>query len=138
MWTDVLDRQKLVEMAYQKGKELNLNNNDYLKWLDAFFDKEYHDDVGTGDITSKAILTKNEPITAFLKAKASGVIGGLEEVSWFLRKHCLDSKSLQKRRRKGSEWRNNSGDLRQTKRHSGNRENWLKCSAENVWGSHRN
>jgi len=83
MWTDVLDRQKLVEMAYQKGKELNLNNNDYLKWLDAFLDKEYHDDVGTGDITSKAILTKNEPITAFLKAKASGVIGGLEEVSWF-------------------------------------------------------
>ena len=96
MWTDVLDRQKLVEMAYQKGKELNLNNNDYLKWLDAFLDKEYHDDVGTGDITSKAILTKNEPITAFLKAKASGVIGGLEEVSWFLRKHCLDVKNYKK------------------------------------------
>jgi len=96
MWTDVLDRQKLVEMAYQKGKELNLNNNDYLKWLDAFLDKEYHDDVGTGDITSKAILTKNEPITAFLKAKASGVIGGLEEVSWFLRKHCLEVKVYKK------------------------------------------
>ena len=64
MWTDVLDRQKLVEMAYQKGNELNLNNNDYLKWLDAFFDKEYRDDVGAGDITSKAVLTKNEPRTA--------------------------------------------------------------------------
>ncbi len=37
MWTDVLDRQKLVETAYQKGKELNLNNKNYLNWLDAFF-----------------------------------------------------------------------------------------------------
>ena len=90
MWLDVLDRQKLVEMAYQKGKELNLNNNDYLNWLDTFFAKEYSDDVGAGDITSKSVLTKNEPRKAVLKAKASGVIGGLEEVSWFLRKHRLE------------------------------------------------
>ena len=68
MWTNVLDRQKLVEMAYQKGKELNLNNNDYLNWLDAFFAKEYSDDVGAGDITSKSVLTKNEPKKAVLNA----------------------------------------------------------------------
>ena len=92
MWTDVLERQKLVETAYQKGKELNLNNKNYLKWLERFFDTEYHDDVGAGDITSKAVLAKNEPRTAFLKAKASGVVGGIEEVSWFLRKHRLDVK----------------------------------------------
>jgi len=90
MWIDVLDRQKLVEMAYQKGKDLNLNNNDYLNWLDAFFTKEYSDDVGAGDITSKAVLAKNEPRKAVLKAKASGIIGGIEEVSWFLRKHHLE------------------------------------------------
>ena len=90
MWTDALDRQKLVEMAYQKGKELNLNNNDYLNWLDAFFAKEYSDDVGFCDITSKAILTKNEPRKAVLNAKTSGVIAGIEEVSWFLRKHRLE------------------------------------------------
>jgi len=96
MWTDVLDRQKLVETAYQKGKELNLNNKNYLNWLDAFFAKEYDDDVGAGDITSEAVLTKNEPITAFLKAKASGIIGGIEEVSWLLRKHHLDVKAYSK------------------------------------------
>ena len=96
MWTDVLDRQKLVETAYQKGKELNLNNKNYLNWLDAFFDKEYSDDVGAGDITSEAVLPKNEPITAFLKAKASGIIGGIEEVRWFLRKHHLDVKAYSK------------------------------------------
>jgi len=92
MWLDVLDRQKLVEFAYQKGKELNLNNEYYLSWLETFFDKEYADDVGAGDITSEAVLEKNKPRKAFLKAKQSGVIGGIEEVSWFLRKHRLEVK----------------------------------------------
>jgi len=92
MWTDALDRQKLVEIAYQKGKELNLNNKNYLNWLDAFVEKEYRDDVGAGDITSEAILAKNKPRKAVLKAKQSGVIGGIEEVSWFLRKHRLEVK----------------------------------------------
>jgi len=92
MWLDVLDRQKVVEFAYQKGKELNLNNKNYLNWLDAFFEKEYRDDVGAGDITSEAILAKNKPRKAVLKAKQSGVIGGIEEVSWFLRKHRLEVK----------------------------------------------
>ena len=96
MWTDVLDRQKLVETAYQKGKALNLNNKYYLEWLGSFFAKEYSDDVGAGDITSKAVLTKNEPRTALLKAKASGVIAGIEEVTWFLRKHRLTVKVYKK------------------------------------------
>ena len=89
MWTDVLDRQKLVETAYQKGKKLALTNKYYLEWITTFFAKEYSDDVGAGDITSKAVLKKNEPRKAFLKAKASGTIAGIEEVTWFLRKHRL-------------------------------------------------
>jgi nicotinate-nucleotide pyrophosphorylase (carboxylating) len=89
MWLDALDRQKLVEIAYQKGKELNLNNKYYLSWLETFFDKEYVDDVGARDITSETVLAKNNPRKAVLKSKQSGVIGGIEEVSWFLRKHCL-------------------------------------------------
>ena len=32
MWLDALDRQRLVELAYQKGKELNLVNKTYLRW----------------------------------------------------------------------------------------------------------
>jgi len=90
MWTDALDRQKLVEIAYQKGKELNLNNKHYLSWLETFFDKEYVDDVRAGDITSEAVLAKNKPRKAVLKAEESGVLGGIEEVSWFYRKHRLE------------------------------------------------
>ncbi len=92
MWLDALDRQKLVELAYQKGKDLNLDNRNYLSWLVTFFDKEYANDVGAGDITSESILAKNKPGKAFLRAKQSGIIGGTEEVSYFLRKHCLNVK----------------------------------------------
>ena len=90
MWLDVLDRQKLVELAYQKGKELSLSNKKYLHWLDSFFSREYSDDILTGDITSASVLTKNKPTTAFLYAKSSGVIAGLEETIWFLKEHGLE------------------------------------------------
>ena len=92
MWLDALDRQKIVELAYQKGKELTLANENYLLWLEAFFEKEYRDDVGAGDITSTAVLVKNKSRKAFLKAKQAGVIAGIEEVSWFLRRHSLEVK----------------------------------------------
>jgi nicotinate-nucleotide pyrophosphorylase (carboxylating) len=92
MWLDSLDRQKLVELAYQKGKELTLSNKNYLCWLEAFFENEIRDDVGAGDITSEAVLAENKPRKAFLKVKQSGVFAGIEEVSWFLRKHRLEVK----------------------------------------------
>lgn len=98
-----MNREKLVEQAYQRGKELNLNNKNYLSWLEKFFDLEYGEDVGSGDITSEAILTKNKYGRANLKAKQSGILGGIEEVSWFYRKHGLevrnwakDAKEIQK------------------------------------------
>jgi nicotinate-nucleotide pyrophosphorylase (carboxylating) len=92
MWIDALERQKIVENAYQKGKELNLKNKNYRIWLKAFFDKEYVDDVGIGDVTSEAVLAKNKPGKAVLKAEESGVIGGIEEVSWFFQRHSLKVK----------------------------------------------
>jgi nicotinate-nucleotide pyrophosphorylase (carboxylating) len=87
-----LDRQKLVELAYQRGEELNLENRDYVNWLEEFFDQEYREDVGSGDITSEAVLTKNQHGKAILKAKQSGIVGGVEELSWFYRKHGLEVK----------------------------------------------
>jgi len=84
-----LDREKLVELFYQRGIELNLKNKNYLSWLKKFFQLEYRGDVGSGDITSEAILTENKHGKATLKAKHSGVIGGVEEVSWFYKQHGL-------------------------------------------------
>jgi len=94
MWTDTLDRAKLIELAYQRGKELNLNNRNYLSWLEKFFDQEYKEDIGSGDITSEVVLAKNKLVRAFLKAKQSGIVGGIEEASWFYKKHGLKVKTL--------------------------------------------
>jgi nicotinate-nucleotide pyrophosphorylase (carboxylating) len=91
-----LNRAKSVEQAYQRGKELNLKNKNYLGWLERFFDLEYGEDVRSGDITSEAILTKNKHGRAILKAKQSGIIGGIEEASWFYKKHGLEVKILAK------------------------------------------
>lgn len=88
-----MDRQKTVELAYQKEKELNLDNRNYLNWLEKFFDWEYREDVGSGDVTSKAVLNKNKKGKAILKTKQSGIIGGVAEVSWFHRKHGLETKA---------------------------------------------
>jgi nicotinate-nucleotide pyrophosphorylase (carboxylating) len=96
MWTDALDRQELVEMAYQKGEKLNLNNSKYRNWLTAFFDKEYTDDIGSGAVTNEAVLVNNKLRKATLKAKEAGVIGGIEEVNWFLQKHDIDVKTCAK------------------------------------------
>lgn len=85
----MVDREKLVEFAYQRGVELNLNNKKYLKWITKFFDQEYREDIGTGDITSKAILIRDRLGKAILKAEQSGIVGGVSEVSWFYRKHGL-------------------------------------------------
>jgi len=89
-----LDRTKLVELAFQRGTELNLKNKNYLSWLENFFDQEFREDVGAGDITSEAILTKNKRGRAIVRAKQSGVIAGVEEVSWFYKKHGLKVKIL--------------------------------------------
>jgi len=87
-----LERKKLVEQAYQRGKELNLKNKKYLSWLEKFFDQEYKEDVGSGDITSEAILIRSKHGKAVLKAKQSGIIAGVEEASWFYERHGLKVK----------------------------------------------
>ena len=103
MWTETLNRSKIVELAYQKGKELTLSKKKYLDWLERFFEQEYKEDIGSGDITSKSILRNSKIGRAVLKANQSGIVGGIEEVNWFYKKHGLkvkihakDAKQIQK------------------------------------------
>jgi len=88
-----LDRQRLVEQAYQKGKKLNLRNRAYLSWLEWFFQREYMEDVGRGDVTSRALISKSRTGKAVLKAKHEGIVAGIEEVTWFLNKHGITVKA---------------------------------------------
>jgi len=91
-----LKRQKLVEAAYQKGNELTLTNSWYRNWVKAFFEREYSEDVDTGDLTAEAVVTKNLSGAAILKTKMPGVIAGVEEAAWFLKMHGLNIKLFKK------------------------------------------
>ena len=66
----------------------------YVDWLEKFFEQEYQEDIGPSDITSEAVLNKSKQGIAVLKAKQSGIVGGVEEVSWFYKKHNLRVKAL--------------------------------------------
>lgn len=88
-----LRREKLVEQAFQKGHKLRLSNKHYLNWLQKFLDQEYKEDLGQGDITSQVVLTRNKRVKAVLEAKQEGIVAGMEEVSWFLKKRGLEVKT---------------------------------------------
>ncbi len=88
-----MNRAKQVELAYQRGNELNLENKNYLSWLEKFLDQEYREDVGSGDITTEAVLTKNNLGKAIVKAKQTGTVAGIEETTWFYVKHGLKVKA---------------------------------------------
>ena len=84
-------RSKLIEAAYQRGNELTISNEFYFRWLEQFFDREYREDVGNRDLTSEALLISDRKGSARLKSKHTGLIGGVEEVSWFFKKHGLEA-----------------------------------------------
>ncbi len=88
-----MNRLKQVERAYQRGNELNLKNMNYASWLKKFLDEEYREDLGSGDITSEAVLTKDKCGQATIIAKQQGIVGGIEETSWFYTKHGLQVKA---------------------------------------------
>ena len=85
-------RSKLIEAAYQRGKELTISNEFYFRWLEQFFDREYREDVGNQDLTSEALLISDRKGRAVLRSKRAGIVGGVEEVSWFFKKHDLEVK----------------------------------------------
>ena len=83
-------RSKLIETAYQRGNELTISNEFYFRWLEQFFDREYGEDVGNRDLTSEALLISDRKGRAKLNSKHTGLVGGVEEVSWFFKKHGLE------------------------------------------------
>jgi len=93
-----IDRKRLLQKVFNRGDELTLKNPKYLKYLEqiTFFDLKI--DLGEkGDITTKSIFNNDErKATAIIKSNESGVVAGLEEISWFYKKCGLEVKLLKK------------------------------------------
>ena len=69
------------------SKELTLKNPAYKKAVDLYVWQAYLQDLGTGDITTEVTLPKKpKQVIGILKMKESGVLAGMQEAEYFLKK----------------------------------------------------
>jgi nicotinate-nucleotide pyrophosphorylase (carboxylating) len=92
-----MNRKKVLLKAFQRGNLLNLKNRHYKAWIDKFIVGETKGDIGTGDITSDAVIGKNNPkARAIIKTREQGVAAGIEEASFLYKSYGLKVKQLKK------------------------------------------
>ena len=91
-----MGRKKQLNRAFQRGHLLNLKNPLYKNWVKKFIVDETNGDIGSvGDITSGSIL-KNKQIRAIIYSRSTGIVSGIEEVSFLLKTNNIAVKRLKK------------------------------------------
>src|SRR3984957_10152918 len=97
------NRRKQLRQALFRGATLHLENADYLRAVRAFTAELLSSDVGSGDLTAKALgLTSSQPssqtsshrgaskrVTAQVLAKTPGIAAGIAEFSWLMAQRGL-------------------------------------------------
>lgn len=85
-----MDKKKWISEAYNRSEFLNLENPIYFNRVKDFTQKWLQEDVGSGDITTKALLLKNNKVKAIITAKSPGIIAGINEARWFYNNHDIE------------------------------------------------
>jgi nicotinate-nucleotide pyrophosphorylase (carboxylating) len=83
-------RQEQLQRAFFRGARLRLENPAYLSSVRTFLDELLSSDVGPGDITVAALKPSDQVTTAKILAKEPGVIAGVSELCWLLRRDSLE------------------------------------------------
>ncbi len=69
------------------SKKLNLKNSAYKKAVELYVWEAYLDDVGKGDLTTKYFVAKKrKKVIAEVVINEDGIISGIQEAEWFLKK----------------------------------------------------
>jgi nicotinate-nucleotide pyrophosphorylase (carboxylating) len=77
--------------AFAATKDLSLENPAYERWARVFTFETYTSDVGGGDITVNSVLGGlSRRGRAIVTSRQEGVVAGIREASWFLRKVGVD------------------------------------------------
>jgi len=82
-------RQEQLRRAFFRGESLRLENPAYLNSVRSLLDGLLSSDVGSGDLTVAALKLVDEVASAKILAKERGVIAGVSELSWLLRREGL-------------------------------------------------
>jgi len=90
-----MERKTLIRKFWSRKEFLSIKNKQYNSFLISFINKKIKEDIKKGDLTTNAII-KNEKITAYIIAKQPGIIAGIEEISFFLKKNSINCKPLKK------------------------------------------
>lgn len=86
----------MILEAYDRRKELSLNNKEYRKDVLNILNLMLNYDLKNNDITANALIDKKIKIKAAIIAKEKGIISGIEEISFFLRRNNVEAKLLKK------------------------------------------
>ncbi len=82
-------RREQLRRAFFRGDSLRVENPIYLNSVRTLLDELLSSDVGSGDITVAALRPSDQETTAKILAKEPGVIAGVSELCWLLRRDGL-------------------------------------------------
>jgi len=81
------ERRDLFMRAFNAKKDLSFDNPAYERWSRIFTFDTYESDIGDGDITVHSVLGGIARTgRALVASQGKGVVAGIREASWFLRK----------------------------------------------------
>ena len=85
-----MNKTQKIKTYYNQKEKLTLKNKKYLRQVKRLTaDFLYEDLENIGDLTSDTVIKGNPKVTAIIKAKAPGIIAGIEETLWFLKTYNL-------------------------------------------------
>jgi len=74
-------------LFFDAAKKLTLKNPAYKKAVEFYVWGAYQEDADKGDVTTKNFISNpKQPVRAIVVAKESGVLAGMQEAEWFLKK----------------------------------------------------
>jgi nicotinate-nucleotide pyrophosphorylase (carboxylating) len=81
-----VSRTEQLKRALFRGDSLHLENPLYAECLRAIAGELLRSDIGAGDLTAQSLELTDEHATGEVIAKATGVVAGIAEMSWLLRR----------------------------------------------------
>lgn len=78
-----------IKKYYDKGSLLTVKNRFYSDFLERLFKLLLQIDFAKGDITSNKMIKDNKVVFAVIKAKEDGIIAGVEEITYILKKNKI-------------------------------------------------
>ncbi|HBY73957.1 MAG TPA: carboxylating.nicotinate-nucleotide diphosphorylase [Candidatus Kerfeldbacteria bacterium] len=82
-----------IKQYYDRSAELTLQHPWYREQVERYLLGALHSDATT-DVTSKKLIPRHQTSQAVIRQNQPGVLAGVEEIGWLLRKHNLFLKKL--------------------------------------------